>query len=178
MRRFLALIALAAALAIPACDQIPFTVQVPIVLTEVHLAPPDSLDPLGFQKRVVDVTEYSNFAQYIDFAQRIHVDSVFLRITNHQSQPVNLEIRVSEDTTYTAETVDQAEALVSLNLLPDTTQRLSGLEFLNEPTLRTLQDEYLPAGLFALYFRASAESTPLNLTVDSLVLYVRLEGAK
>ncbi len=178
MRRWPGLIALTTALAILACDQIPFTVQVPIVITGVHLTAPDSLQTQEFQKRVVDVTEYANYRQYIDFARQITVDSALLRITNHGPSTATLDLRVAEDTTLTPQTLDAALPLASLSLRPDTTRRLRGRNFLNFATLDTLQEVYLPEGLFTLYFQATTEEGAPDLTVDSLVLYVHLEGAK
>ncbi len=169
---------LAAALLIATCDQIPFSVPLPIVITHLHFTTPDTLQTRVFQKRVVDVDQYDNFSQYADFANQVALDSAMLRIRNPRAETATIQVFLSSDTTLASDSLDQATPLLAMALTGDTLQRLSGTGFLNHQGIQLLQEQLIPQGLFALYFLAESQEPGLDLWVDSLVLYVHLEGTR
>ncbi len=179
MRRLAVLSMLAAVLMISACDQIPFSVSLPIVLTDLSLTTPDTLSEVVFYRKVVTVAEYDNFSQYIDFTERVSVDSALLRLVNHSASPTHLTVWVSDDTTLTLGTVGEAQRLLEVEIGGDTMQRYTGEEFLDTTGLNLLQEQLIPDGLFALYFLGTTQAAGrVNLWVDSLALYVHLEGVR
>lgn len=177
MRRWSLVSLLAVLFLAAACDQIPFSVSIPIVLTHLQLTAQDTTQTQVFQQKTVDVAQYGSFSQYIDFARQVTVDSALLKVTN-TTGAVTLELRVSEDSTLTPETLDQAHLLAALTVPAETTRRFTGTEFLNPEGLEILQEQLIPDGFFSLYFWAVTQGDSIDLMVDSLVFYVHLEGAK